>query len=193
LPRHAGDYSWMKMTRSRPIVESLIKEGKLVQITGQLANGKTAELIIHRENLPVLEQIADGQLKAERTTFLSPFDNLFWAAGRDEQLWGFRKSLEAYLPAAKRTYGYFCLPILYKDRLVGRFDPKLFRKEGLLQLKTLYLEPGIKPEAELIQSIAAALKDFMAFHQAKDLSIDRSEPVSFGRKLLKAIAVSVSG
>ena len=187
LPRHAGDYTWMKLTRSRPIVESLVKEGTLIFITGKLENGKIDELIIHRDNLPLLEQAADGTLKAERTTFLSPFDSLWWAANRDQLFWGFRKALEAYLPASKRTYGYFCLPILHKDRLVGRFDPKLHRKDGILQLKALYLEPGVKPGEELVQSVAAAMRDFMNFHQAHELTIDLSQPAIFGKKLLKAL------
>ena len=189
LPRQAGDYTWMKVTRSRPIVESLVKDGILVPISGQLENGETGQFIIHRDNLPLLEQAADGALRAGRTTFLSPFDNLFWAIHRDEQFWGFKKSLECYLPAPKRTYGYFCLPILHKDRLVGRFDPKLERKEGLLRLKALYLEPGIKPDEELVHAVAIAMRDFMAFHQAKELVIERSEPAMFGKKLLKALQV----
>ncbi len=191
LPRHAGDYTWMKITRSRPIVKELVKEGILVPINGELVDGKTAELVVHRDHLPLLEQAADGSLRAERTTFLSPFDNLFWAAGRDEQLWGFRKAIEAYLPAPKRIYGYYCLPILHKDRLVGRFDPKLHRKEGRLELKALYLEPGVKPTEELVSSVAQAMSDFLAFHQATDLSIDNSEPAAFGKKLLKSLHIHV--
>jgi len=187
LPRHAGDYTWMKVTKSRPIVEALVKDGILLQITGELADGKTAQLVIHRDNLPLLEQAADGALKAERTTFLSPFDNLFWAARRDEMFWGFHKSLEAYLPAPKRVYGYFCLPILHKDRLVGRFDPKLERKTGTLILRALYLEPGVKLGEELVKDIASVMRDFMAFHEAKELVIERSEPAAFGKKLLVAV------
>jgi uncharacterized protein len=187
LPRHAGDYTWMKVSRTRPIVEELIKEGLLVLITGEMANGKSAEFLLHRDNLSMLEQAADGSLQANRTTFLSPFDNLWWASRRDEQLWGFHQSLEAYLPAAKRVYGYFCLPILHKDRLVGRFDPKLERKTGTLRLKVLYLEPGIKPNEELVRDIAASMRDFMAFHAAKELVIERSEPESFAGKLLKKL------
>ncbi|MCX6039399.1 MAG: winged helix DNA-binding domain-containing protein, partial [Chloroflexi bacterium] len=118
--RQAGDYTWMKVTHSKPHVESLVRDRLLLPITGELANGNTGELLVHRDNLLLLQQAADGALQAERTTFLSPFDNLFWAARRDEMFWGFRKSLEAYLPASKRVYGYFCLPILHKDRLVGR-------------------------------------------------------------------------
>ena len=188
LPRHAGDYTWMKVTKSRPIVEALVKDGILLQITGELADGKTAQLVIHRDNLPLLEQAADGALKAERTTFLSPFDNLFWAARRDEMFWGFHKSLEAYLPAPKRVYGYFCLPILHKDRLVGRFDPKLERKTGTLILRALYLEPGVKLGEELVKDIASVMRDFMAFHEAKELVIERSEPAAFGKTLLAALS-----
>ncbi|MBN2385890.1 MAG: YcaQ family DNA glycosylase [Anaerolineales bacterium] len=186
-PRHPGDYTWMKVGTSKPIVEALLKEGVLLPITGKLENGDTAELVVHRANLPLLEAAADGALKAERTTFLSPFDSLWWANRRDELLWGFHQSLEAYLPAPKRTYGYFCLPILHRDRLVGRFDPKLERKTGTLRLKAANLEPGVKPGDALVHDVAAAMRDFMAFHQAGELVIERSQPAAFGRKLLKAI------
>jgi uncharacterized protein YcaQ len=187
LPRHAGDYTWMKVARSKPIVESLIKDGILIQIQGILGNGETGQLLIHRDNLSLLEQAADGALKAERTTFLSPFDNLWWANRRDELLWGFHQSLEAYLPAARRIYGYFCMPILHGDRLVGRFDPKLERKNGILRLRALYLEPGIKLDDELVHDTAACMRDFMAFHSANELIIERSEPADFSNKLMKKI------
>lgn len=187
-PRHAGDYTWMKVTKSRPIVEALLKEGILLPITGALGNGNTVELIIHRDNLPLLEQAADGSLKAERTTFLSPFDSQWWAVRRDELLWGFRQTLECYVPAHKRVYGYFSLPILHRDRLVGRFDPKLERKTGLLRLKALHLEPGVEPDEELVSDVAAAMRDFMKFHKAKELVIEKSQPEEFGRKLLAKTA-----
>jgi uncharacterized protein YcaQ len=185
--RHAGDYTWMGISHARPRVAELVKDGILIPIPGKLANGETAELIIHRDNLPLLEQAADGALKAERTTFLSPFDNLWWANRRDEQLWGFHQSIEAYLPATKRVYGYFCLPILHKDQLVGRFDPKLDRKTSVLYLRALYLEPGIKATEELLTDTAASMRDFMAFHEAKELTIERSEPAGFAKKLLKKV------
>jgi uncharacterized protein YcaQ len=75
---------------------------------------------------------------------LAPFDSLFWAWDRAQELWGFRQVLECYKPAAQRVYGYFTLPMLHKSRLVGRFDPKLDRKSGVLHLQALYLEPGIE-------------------------------------------------
>jgi len=187
LPRHAGDYTWMKVSKSLPIVEALIQDGVIRLIKGKMENGKVTELIIHRDNLPILEQAADGTLKAERTTFLSPFDNLFWATRRDELLWGFHQSLECYLPAPKRVYGYFCLPILHQDRLIGRLDPKLERKTSTLILRALYLEPGVKVGDELVRAVAGAMRDFMVFHEAKDLVIEYSEPAVFGKKLLRGI------
>ncbi|MGR9117677.1 MAG: DNA glycosylase AlkZ-like family protein, partial [Gammaproteobacteria bacterium] len=130
---------------------------------------------------------ADGGIKAERTTFLAPFDSLFWAQNRDQKLWGFNQLLECYKPAADRVYGYFCLPILHKDRLVGRFDPKLDRHSGVLHLKALYLEPGIEPDDGLVASAAVAMRNFLSWHGAKSLQIEKSEPVAFGEKLMNAL------
>ena len=187
LPRHAGDYTWMGVSKSRPAMEKLIKDGILLPIQGRLADGRVADLVIHRDNLANLELVADGVIKAQRTTFLSPFDNLLWAVRRDDMFWGFHQSLECYLPAPKRVYGYFCLPILHHDRLVGRFDPKLERKNGLLRIKAIYLEPGIKAEEELVREVTIALRDFMSFHEAHDLIIEHSQPVTFGKRIMKAL------
>jgi uncharacterized protein YcaQ len=169
------------------MVEELLREGILIPIQGSMVNGQTAELVIHRDNWPFLEQASDGALKALRTTFLSPFDNLLWATRRDEMFWDFHQVLECYLPAPKRVFGYFCLPILHQDRLVGRFDPKLERKTGILRIKALYLEPGVKPDEGLIQDTANAMSDFMTFHEARDLVIEHSQPAVFGKKLMSVL------
>ncbi len=186
-PNQLIGYNYFQRGPVRQVLEALVKEGVLVTIEARLADGEKDFYLVHSENLEVLEQIADGAIQAERTTFLSPFDNLFWAPGRDEQLWGFRQRLEAYTPAPKRVWGYFCLPVLHKDRLVGRFDPKMERKEGVLRLKALYLEEGIAPDEELVSEVACAMRDFMKFHKAKDLVIEKSQPEELGGKLLKAL------
>ncbi|MCZ7544129.1 MAG: winged helix DNA-binding domain-containing protein [Anaerolineae bacterium] len=134
-----------------------------------------------------MRRAADGALPPRHTTFLSPFDSLFWARDRDMQFWEFRQVLECYKPEAQRIWGYYCLPILHRDRLVGRFDPKLERDTGTLRLKTLYLEPGVAPDEPLVAEVAAAMRDFMAFHDATDLVIERSDPLAFGAKLRAAL------
>lgn len=183
-PAQAGSYTYRTLTVARHWLQVLEQEGIVQRVQAHLADGKVHELFIHRENLPVLEQAAQEAIPASRTTFLSPFDSLFWAPRRDIQLWGFRQALEAYLPAHKRRWGYFCLPILYQDRLVGRFDPKLERRDGVLRLKALYLEPGIELDEQLIDRVSRAMLDFLAFHQASDLVIEKSQPEEFGRVLL---------
>ena len=63
----------------------------------------------------------------------------------------------------------------------------LERKNHLLRLKALYLEPGIKADDELVSDVAGAMRDFMKFHQAGDLVIENSQPKAFARKILKAL------
>lgn len=186
-PLQAADYTYRKRTPSRPILQELLRDGILLPIQAELCDGQVHDWLVHRDYSPQLQQAADGALAAQRTTFLSPFDSLFWARRRDEQLWGFRQHLEAYTPAPKRQWGYFCLPILHHDRLVGRFDPKLERRARLLRLKALYLEPGVEPDDALVSAVAAALRDFMHFHQAEDLVIERSEPVELGARLINLL------
>ena len=103
------------------------------------------------------------------------------------QFWNFRQILEAYKPEAIREWGYFCLPILHQDRLVGRFDPKLERKTKTLRLKKLYLEPGVRPTNKLASSIAKTMRDFLAFHDATDLVIEHSQPADLGPKIMAAL------
>ena len=181
------DYIHMKRTTAKPHLEAMLADGTLKEIQGTLYNGQPETLVLHHDNLRSLKKAATGEIRAEHTTFLSPFENLFWAKGRDVQFWNFRQILEAYKPAPIREWGYFCLPILYKDQLVGRFDPKLERKTGTLYLRALYLEPDIAPDEEMIAAIATAMRDFMNFHEATDLIIEKSHPAEFGSKLSRRI------
>ena len=186
-PMQIPDYFHMKRTPAKPLVQRMLDEGTLIPVKVELHDGTVAEQVVHRANLPLLERAADGDIEPNRTTFLSPFDSLFWAKGRDTQFWGFQQILEAYKPAPQRIWGYFCLPILHNNRLVGRFDPKLERRENTLRLKHLYLEPGVQPEDDLVADIAAAMRSFMSFHQATNLIIEQSQPRGLRRKLLAAM------
>jgi uncharacterized protein YcaQ len=80
-----------------------------------------------------------------RVTFLSPFDRLIHNRDRTEALWDFHYRLEMYVPKAKREYGYYVLPILRGDRLIGRIDPVLDRKTGVLKVNSVHWEAGVKP------------------------------------------------
>jgi len=183
--RQVADYSYdLSRSEAGPYLEAMVQEGVLIPVSARLADGKVHVLIVHRKHLATLQRAADGEIKAQRTTLLSPFDTLFYPRGRDQAFWGFRQVLEAYKPAAQREWGYFCLPILDRGRLVGRLDPKLERKTGQLHIEALYLEPGVKPSQRLARSVASTLRDFMHFHQAQDLVIERASPQSFAKCVL---------
>jgi hypothetical protein len=183
-PMQAADYTHTRRNEVKSVVHDMIAAGVLLKVQAELSDGHHHELVVHPDDLPTLEQAADGALVPTRTTFLSPFDSLFWGLRRDMQLFNFRQILECYKPEPQRVWGYFCLPILHRDRVVGRLDPKLERKDGTLRIKALYLEPGVEPDDELATSVAGALRDFMRFHAASEVVIEKSVPDTFGGKVM---------
>jgi uncharacterized protein YcaQ len=88
---------------------------------------------------------ADDSSVAARTTFLSPFDRLIYDRDRNIDLWGFRYRLEIYVPKDKREFGFFVLPTLRGERVIGRIDPELDRKERMLRLHGVWWEDGVRP------------------------------------------------
>jgi len=103
---------------------------------------------------------------------LSPFDNLVIQRERGRDIFNFDYQIECYVPQPKRQYGYFCLPILYRDRLVGRIDCKANRKQQRLELKSVHVER--KVDDEFPQRLGSALQSFAAFNGCCEVSMPRS-------------------
>lgn len=99
---------------------------------------------LERGNL-VAHPDADESPVPARVTFLSPFDRLIHDRARTEALWNFHYRVEMYVPKAKRDYGYYVLPILRGDRVLGRVEPVFDRKSGILRVLGTWWEPGVKP------------------------------------------------
>lgn len=98
-----------------------------------------------------------------RTALLSPFDNLHCDRDRTEQMWGFLYRSEIYTPKAKRQYGYYTMPILHGERLVGRLDPAMDRKNNVLNVHSIHLEAGVELTAALRAGIAQSLQSLAEF------------------------------
>ncbi|WIB61051.1 crosslink repair DNA glycosylase YcaQ family protein [Curtobacterium sp. MCLR17_007] len=90
---------------------------------------------------------------------LSPFDPVVWFRRRAERMYGFHYRIEIYTPAPKRVFGYYVLPVLQDDALVGRVDLKSDRQQGVLRVRTAWQEPGttLDPErlADTLRRVAA--------------------------------------
>ena len=106
-----------------------------------------------------------------RTALLSPFDNLLCDRGRTEELWGFSHRLEIYTPKAKRRWGYFVLPILHGDRLIGRADLRMDRKAGRLVAPAIHREDGAPKGKAIAKSIRRELERLAAWQNAADLEL----------------------
>jgi hypothetical protein len=86
-----------------------------------------------------------------------PFDNLLWDRLFLERIFGFAHVIEVYKPEPQRVYGYYVLPFLHRDRLVGRADLKSDRAEGVLRVRAFHLEPGVRRSGALETALEKAL------------------------------------
>lgn len=181
---HVSDYYRQKKPVARAMVETMAGEGAIVPVQ---VEGWADTAYLDPADLPLLDEIQAGGHRPTLTAFLSPFDNLIWDRQRVADLFGFDYRAEMYQPAAKRKYGYYVLPILHRGRLVGRLDPKADRQEGTLIVRALYLEPGQPITDELLDGVAGALREFMAFHDSQRLCIEQSNPAALGPLVLSRL------
>jgi uncharacterized protein len=136
---------------------------------------------LHRE---ARQWLNGGSAGSEpRTVLLSPFDNLICDRRRTRRLFDFDYSIEIYVPKAKRKYGYYVLPILHGDRLIGRLDAALDRKKGVFRVHSLYNEPGAPLDAATGGEVGKAIRGLAQFTQASDVALPARLPRGWARPL----------
>ena len=118
----------------------------------------------------------------DRVVLLSPFDNMVIQRERCRRIFGFDYQIECYVPKAKRQFGYFCLPVLYKDRLIGRVDCKADRQTFVLHVVALYLEERLSEC--VLRKLADALYEFMQFNQCGRIMVKKVNPSGVQKKLV---------
>jgi uncharacterized protein YcaQ len=130
----------------RPVVDALAEAGFVRRVA--VADG----------GAPVVVP-AEAEIDGPPTppVLLCPFDNLLWDRAFVERVFGFRHVIEVYKRQHERVYGYYVLPFLYRDRLVGRADLKADRAEGVLRLRAFHVEPGVRRSRALASAFERAL------------------------------------
>ncbi|MBH87131.1 MAG: hypothetical protein CL604_16485 [Alteromonadaceae bacterium] len=125
---------------------------------------------------------------SNRMLILSPFDNSVIQRERLKSLFQYDYQIECYVPAAKRQYGYFSLPLLYRDQFIGRMDCKAHRKERLLEIKSLYFEPHSFDDDQIVTAFTEALKTFSQFQGCDRVSLTEAYPKPMEQRLRSAIS-----
>lgn len=179
-----GGRAYVPNRQVRALMPALARDGLVIPAT---IEGVKDEAWLDASMIPTLEQLREGFGWPTKTTFLSPFDNLIWNRSRMEQLWDMYYRLEIYTPAAKRVYGYYNMPILHRGKLVGLMDPSLNRKEGMLTIRSLHLQPKVKPTAALAKAIAKTLDEFVAFLGGTEWAVVQSNPPEFAAEIHNAL------
>ena len=128
-----ADYYRQKTAVIKPLVNELIEQGELREVT---VNTWVEKAFVHRS--------AKLPKKLYATALLSPFDSLVWCRPRNERLFDFHYRIEIYTPKEKRKFGYYVLPFMMNGELVGRVDLKADRANAKLLVQSVHTEKGIK-------------------------------------------------
>jgi uncharacterized protein YcaQ len=132
--------------------------------------GLRGEWFVRAEDAETLAALASDSFRG-RTVLLSPFDNLLCDRGRTEELFGFSHRLEIYTPKPKRRWGYFVLPILHGDRLIGRADLRVDRKAGRLVAPAIHREDGAPRGKTIARAVRRQLDALAAWQGAREVEI----------------------
>jgi hypothetical protein len=167
--KELADY-WasVDLAEARGWCDQAVKSGRLLCVEVDAVDGSTQKGFALSDWEDRWRRLPDPP---DLTRLLSPFDPVLRDRARGLRRFGFDYRFEAFTPEPKRIYGYYVLPILEGDRLVGRLDPKFHRDQGLLEVRGLWWEPGIRTTKARLRRLRAALERLAAFVGAEDLQV----------------------
>lgn len=166
-----GEYTLWAGTGSaiarRAMLSTLVEDGALVPVE---VEGLRGDRYVGADEVAILDrarrEVADGQPPGglePGAAFLAPLDPFVWDRDLLRRLFDFDYVWEVYVPEKKRRWGYYVLPILYGDRLVGRIEPRIERRSGVLRIAGLWWEDGFDPLADA--AFAPAFAEAIAAHR----------------------------
>ena len=166
------EVSYLRKGLKEPInsaLQRLLTNGELIKVEVEKDPG-----IFYITSDKQLQEIQKIKLK-ERIHILSPFDNMIIQRKRIKRVFDFDYVIECYLPEVKRKFGYFCLPVLYGDRFVARFDPKADRTSKVFYVKQMHFEKGFVSDESFNRAFAVQLKAYAAFTGCDTVVIDKGD------------------
>ncbi|PCI70681.1 MAG: hypothetical protein COB38_07080 [Gammaproteobacteria bacterium] len=171
----------------RKAVKELVNE--------RLAQGTLEEIQVRDGEVFILETgLLERRLPrlSNRMLILSPFDNSVIQRDRLKSIFQYDYQIECYVPEAKRQYGYFSLPLLYRGEFIGRMDAKAHRKSSHFEIKALYFEcddfeQHNFSEDEIIESFVEAITLFAHFQYCETVSLTKAQPKHLTQRLRRAL------
>jgi uncharacterized protein len=151
--RDLADYYRLNVPASAPVLDGLVADGRLLPAR---IEGRKPPAYLHPD-------ARWPKRRVRARALLSPFDSLIWERQRTDQLWGFHYRLEIYVPAAKRVHGYYVLPFLLGESLVGRVDLKADRQAGILRVKAAWAEDTVPELDRVAAELATTLGEMAAW------------------------------
>ena len=155
----------------KAVLDEMLEEGELEEV--RVEGLKTDYLAL----AGTIDEMSIGDIPG-RIHILSPFDNMAIWRARLRELFNFDYSLECYRRSEDRVYGYFCLPIMWGDRFVGRLDSKADRRVRVFRLVNLVLEKNLSDYDELIPQLVSKISDLARFNGCESVELERIEPRS---------------
>ena len=148
----------LKADTRNKIFDSLLKEGLIIPV--HVEGIKHTLYCLAKD--AIIAKVIDGEGDT-RCEFIAALDNMMWDRNLIKAIWNFDYKWEIYTPAAQRKYGYYVLPILYGENLIGRIEPVYDKKSKQLQVKNICYEPELKITKKIEAAVAATIKRFEQF------------------------------
>ena len=147
---------------TRKVLQELTEAKKIIPVK---VTGSDEQYYTTKSKLRELDKASNNK----QIHILSPFDNLVIQRKRMTTLFGFEYIIECYVPAPKRKFGYFCLPVLYGDKFIGRLDAKADRQSGVFKVINFFPEDGMKISGKLKQSFDKKMLELAKFSGCEEV------------------------
>lgn len=157
----------LKSAERNHVFDDLQKEGKIIAI--KIEECKEPFYCVSSD-LELINEILENNEYKERTELIAPLDNMMWDRKLIKELFHFEYKWEIYTPIVERKYGYYVLPIIFGENFIGRIETIHDKKNKCLNIKSIWLEDGVKQTKKLQNILDTCLKRFAEFHECKDVT-----------------------